>query len=120
MKRTVVISPVLLLAIAAAVGAGYMPTDDPLRMMDTAKVSSLVSVRSQRQAARQWLDEVVRTFGKPRQHHPVGQTAMVTELATALNNLHLSRDRHDDRALGILSPQQPSDWLLNLPPPAIA
>lgn len=118
MKRTAVLSPVLLLTIAAAVGAGYMPADDPLRMMDPVSVDSLVTtVRSQQQAARHWFDQVVRNFGQSKQKQAVSHTACFGELATSLPDLHLHADAHVHRSLAIPSDQQVFDWLLNLPPP---
>tara|TARA_Y100000589_G_C27182699_1_gene641446 strand:- start:479 stop:883 length:405 start_codon:yes stop_codon:yes gene_type:complete len=119
MKRTAVLSPVLLLAIAAAVGAGYMPTDDSLRMIDPANVDSLVSsVRSQRQAARHWFDQVVKNFGHQKHHHNVNQANCFSTLTTVLPSLHLYADAHVHR-VRLIAPSQPiCDWLLNLPPPS--
>jgi hypothetical protein len=120
MKRTAVISPVLLLTIAAAVGAGYMPAEDPLRLMETVHVDSLVSsVRSQRHAARQWLDQVVKHFGTAKHQQPhVTHPAMVSQLATGLSTLHLYPQAHHHRQRTIEHHQRACDWLLNLPPPA--
>jgi hypothetical protein len=118
MKRSAVISPVLLLTIVAAVGAGYMPTDDPLQMFGAANATAMLGVRTQRQATRQWLDHVVKTFNNHRndQHH-LSTATFVTPLATALPTLHLCRDSHLNRVLSIDHPLRGCDWLLNLPPP---
>lgn len=108
----------MLLAIAAAVGAGYMPTEDPLQMIGAANASAMLSVRTQRQATRQWLDQVVKNFGSQKQHHHVSTTACIGQFTTTLPALHLHGDSHWNRCLFIDHPQRPGDWLLNLPPPS--
>lgn len=108
----------MLLAIAAAVGAGYVPAADPLRMMDPVNVDSLVSsVRSQHHAARQWLDQVARHFGHHNHQQSVSNTACFGELVTTLPNIHRYPDAHVHRCLIIDHTQQVFDGLLNLPPP---
>ncbi|MAX23635.1 MAG: hypothetical protein CMJ19_03940 [Phycisphaeraceae bacterium] len=120
MKRTSVISPVLLLTIAAAVGAGYIPAEDPLRLIDPSNVQSLVSsVRSQRHAARHWLNQVVKHFGTAKQHQPhVTHPANHSPIITALATLHRYPHAHHHRQRTIVHHQHANAWLLNLPPPA--
>lgn len=119
MKRTSVISPVLLLTITAAVGAGYLPADDPMQLMGRANSSAMVSVRTQRHAARQWLEHVVKTFGSNHDHRHATPTTCLGDILTKLPALHLSSRSHVDRIRRFDQHQQTQDWLLNLPPPSM-